>query len=474
MKKTNLTVLIIILIISVFSANAQLKVASILGNNMVLQRNSEIKIWGKSDARMSVSISCSWNKTTITAVANEKGDWIATVKTTEAGGPYTVSIGTIKEKIQLDNILLGEVWLCSGQSNMEMPMQGYSYQPIIGSAEALLYAENQDLRLFTVAKAPSSTPQDICNGKWEVANAESVGKFSAVGYYYARLLHKKLKVPIGIICSSVGGTPIEAWMKSETLVQFPESLNKTSQATKEEQRSSYLYNGMINPIVNYTIKGAIWYQGESNRFRYKYYADLLKAMISGWRNEFSVGDFPFYYVQIAPYAYGDSKALLSAFMRDEQLKAMTMIPKSGMVCTLDLGNELWIHPAEKETVAKRLACWSLSETYGFKGLSYKSPTFKSFEVTDDVVTISFNNAETGLTSYDKNVDCFELAGEDKIFYPATMTKMSNDVRKIQVSCNKVKVPVAVRYAFSNFPKTEGYLFSTTGLPVPSFRTDIDK
>lgn len=269
----------------------------------------------------------------------------------------------------------------------------------------------------------------------------------------------------------MGGTPIEAWMDSKTLTNFPESLKLSEQETKEQNKASYLYNGMINPIVNYTIKGAIWYQAESNRKNYQYYADLLKAMVSSWRNDFGVGEFPFYYVQIAPYSYGDSADSLSAFMRDEQLKAMSLIPNSGMVCTLDLGNELWIHPAEKETVAKRIAGWSLSETYGFKGLQYKSPTFKSFEVKDSIVTISFNNADLGITSFDKNVDCFEVAGEDKIFYPAKMTKMNNDFRKIQVVSDKVKKPVAVRYAYNNFPKTEGYLFSTTGLPVPSFRTD---
>lgn len=471
MKKTNLTVLIIILIISVFSANAQLKVASILGNNMVLQRNSEVKIWGKAEPKMSLKINVSWNKTTITAVANEKGDWITKVKTSEAGGPYTISIESKKEKIQLENILLGEVWLCSGQSNMEMPVLGFPYQPIIGSAEALLQADNQNLRLFTVKKAPMATPQDSCSGNWEVANAESVGKFSAVGYFYARILQQKLNIPVGIICSSVGGTPIEAWMSSKSLDNFPESFKKFTPETREQNRPTHLYNGMINPIINYTIKGAIWYQGEANRNNYKSYADLFKTMVSSWRTDFGVGDFPFYYVQIAPYAYGDSKAPLSGYMRDEQLKAMSIIPNSGMVCTLDLGNELWIHPAEKETVAKRLATWSLSETYNFNGLPYKSPTYKSFEVKDSIVTISFDNAELGVTSFDKNVDCFEVAGEDKIFYPAKMIKMTNDFRKIQVISDKVKNPVAVRYAFSNFPKTEGYLFSTTGLPVPSFRTD---
>lgn len=471
MRTNYFALLIFSIFISVASLNATLNVASVIGSKMVLQRNTEVNIWGNSDPGKSIKICSSWNKYKVTTVSTEKGEWSVKLKTTEAGGPYTISIEMGKEKIQLDNILLGEVWLCSGQSNMEMPIAGFSYQPIIGAGDALLNADNQNLRMFTVKKTPMATPQDTCTGKWSEANAESVGKFSAVGYFYARLLQQKLKVPVGIICSSVGGTPIEAWMSSKTIANFPEAQKRSAASTRDQDKASYLYNGMIHPIIKYTIKGAIWYQGETNRFRYNEYAALLSAMVSNLRTECGVGQFPFYYVQIAPYAYGDSKATLSALMRDEQLKAMSLIPNSGMVCTMDVGSEKWIHPAEKETVAKRLALWSLSETYNFKGLSYKSPTFKSFEVKDSVMTISFNNAENGITTFDKSVDCFEIAGADKVFYPAKMIKMNNEFRKIQVVSDKVKVPVAVRYAFCNFPKTEGYLFSTTGLPVPSFRSD---
>jgi sialate O-acetylesterase len=457
--------------ISGFSANATITVASILGNNMVLQRNSEIKIWGKAESNKKLKITTSWSKTTIAIISDKNGNWMVKVKTGEAGGPYTISIESGKEKIKLENILLGEVWLCSGQSNMEMPMMGFPYQPVIGSAEALFNVDNQNLRLFTVKKSAMASPQNSCNGKWDVANAETVGKFSAVGYYYARLLQQKLKVPVGIICSSVGGTPIEAWMSGKTLADFPELFEKSKKASAEQNRASHLYNGMIHPLVNYTIKGVLWYQGEANRKDYMYYTDLLEAMVRSWRSDFGVGEFPFYYAQIAPYSYGDSNALVSALMRDAQLKAMASIPNSGMVCTLDIGSESWIHPPEKETVAKRLASWALSETYGFKGIPYKSPTYKSMEVKDNVVTISFNDAQYGITSFDKNVNCFELAGADKIFYPATMTPMNNEFRKIQVFSDKVQAPVALRYAFKNYPKTEGYLFSSTGLPVPSFRTD---
>ncbi len=471
MKFNKFSLIVISLTFSFLSVNAQLKLASALGDNMVLQRNTTVKIWGKAVAGQKIAVKTSWNKQETQTTTNQKGDWLLSVKTTEAGGPFSIQIRSVKEKIQLQNILLGEVWLCSGQSNMEMPILGFPYQPVLGSGDALLYADNDNLRLFTVKKAPMATPQDTCNGKWEVANAESVGKFSAVGYFYAKLLQQKLKIPVGIICSSVGGTPVEAWMGNQTLAKFPEVFQRSINQKREQDRASYLFNGMIHPILNYTIKGAIWYQAESNRSNFQYYADLLTAMLENWRDEFGLGAFPFYYVQIAPFSYGDSKAIQTACLRDQQLKAMTMIPNSGMVCTLDLGSEGWIHPAEKETVSKRLSCWALSETYGFKGIQYKSPTFKSFEVKDSLVTISFNNAENGITTFDKSVDCFQIAGKDSVFYPAKMVKMNNDFRKVQLMSDKVKAPVAVRYAFCNFPKTEGYLFGATGLPVSSFRTD---
>ena len=217
---------LISLFIIVLSVKAELKVASVLGNNMVLQRNTEVKIWGKATPAKSLKITTGWNNGVVAAVADEKGNWMTKLKTTEAGGPYTIKIEMGKEKIELNNILLGEVWLCSGQSNMEMPVLGFPYQPVLGSNDALLDADNPNLRLFTVKKAPMSTPQDTCNGKWEVSNAESVGKFSAVGYFYAKLLQQKLKVPVGIICSSVGGTRMEAWMNNKTLANFPEQIGR--------------------------------------------------------------------------------------------------------------------------------------------------------------------------------------------------------------------------------------------------------
>ncbi|MEI7829122.1 MAG: sialate O-acetylesterase [Prolixibacteraceae bacterium] len=448
---------------------SQIKVASVLGDNMVLQRNSEIKIWGTAKSGEKLTVKADWVTGQVSATANDKGNWLVKFKTKEAGGPYSITISSLKEKVVLKNILLGEVWLCSGQSNMEMPMAGFGDSPIIGANDFLLDAENDNIRLYKVTRAVSATPVDTCTGKWSVANAETSSGFSAVGYLYARILQQKLKVPVGVICSSWGGSAIEAWMNHETILPFTEAYARTTQPKSAvHQRASNLYNGMISPLVNYAIKGAIWYQGESNIGNYKDYAALQAAMVANWRKDFGVGEFPFYFVQIAPYWYNNSKANNSALQRDEQLKSLTLIPNSGMACTIDIGEEKNIHPAEKFVVAKRLAYWAFAETYGIKGFNYKSPAYTGMVVKDTLAILTFDNVAMGLSTYGKDVNCFEIAGADSVFYPA---KLAIKTKQANVWSPKVKAPVAVRYAFSNFPVTNGYLYNTAGLPVPSFRTD---
>jgi len=463
-------ILIISLILSFsFGLQAKIKVASLLGDNMVLQRNTEVKLWGKADPNQKLNIVLGWSKEKISTTANEKGEWLVKVKTTEAGGPYSISITSGKETVSIQNILLGEVWLCSGQSNMEMPVAGYGDQPVNGSTDAIMTAGNNNLRLYTVGKLSIATPQDTCKGSWLVATPESVSKFSVVGYFFARILQQSLNIPVGIITTNWGGSRIEAWMKNDLITGFAEAYKQTTQEKSQpNQRASRLYNGMIAPLINYNIKGAIWYQGESNKDNYQDYAALQAAMVKSWRADFGVGDFPFYFVQIAPHIYGNSKATNVAFQREAQYNSMALIPNSGMVSTVDIGEEKSIHPAEKATVSKRLALWALSETYNMKGLPYKSPAYKSMQVKDSVAVISFENAPNGLTTYGKTVECFEVAGQDSIFYPA---KLTINQKQARVYSPKVKVPVAVRYSFCNFSPTPGFLYNTAGLPVIPFRTD---
>lgn len=450
---------------------AEITVASVLGNSMVLQRNTEVKLWGKTNPGESLVVVTGWNRLKTKTVANDKGEWLVKVMTAEAGGPYTITIASKNDKKIIDDVLLGEVWLCSGQSNMEEPIKGYPNQPINGSSEFLMDADNNNIRLFKVLKNLVAAPQDSCGGSWKIASAESVAEFSAIGYLYAKLLQQKLQVPVGIICSSFGGSSIEAWMNDESIAEFPEVLkNATQEMIKPHHRASYLYNGMIAPVTNYSIRGVLWYQGEANINNYNEYPFLQASMVESWRKIFGNGQFPFYYVQIAPYAYGNSKSIRSALQRDAQFKSLSLIPNSGMVSTIDVGNEFEIHPPEKFTVAKRLFALALSNTYGYKGIPNKSPSFKSILIKDSAAVVSFYDAPLGLTSYGKSVDCFEIAGEDRVFYPAKM-KLISYTEGIQVWSPDVKNPVAVRYGYCNYPKTEGYLYNTAGLPVLSFRTD---
>lgn len=459
----------LMLFLIVVSSRSEIKFASILGDNMVLQRNTQVNLWGKSNPNEKLTVTVGWDQKKYTATASATGEWLIKVPTKEAGGPYTITVSSVKEKKSLKNILLGEVWLCSGQSNMEMPLAGFGDQPTLNSNDLIGNANQSNIRLITLKRTSIAQPQDTCVGKWSETNPENAANFSAVAYLYALYLQKQLNVPIGLISSNWGGSRIEAWMSKEVINEYPAALSQTTLAsTPLNHKASQLYNGMIAPLINYTIKGAIWYQGESNIVNYTMYADLMAGMVKGWRKDFKVGDFPFYFVQIAPYNYGDSNNPKSALQRDAQLKAASLIPNSGMISTLDIGEEKCIHPAQKELVGKRLANYSLAQTYNLKGVHYKSPVYKSFSVKDSMIVLTFENSANGLTSFGKKMQCFEVAGSDKVFYPAT-AKISQ--RQVQLVSDKVKAPVAARYAYKNYPTTEGYLFNIAGLPVPSFRTD---
>lgn len=465
--RTKFFILFITLLAFTFS-QAEIHVSSILGDNMVLQRKNEVKIWGTAKPNQKLNITTSWNNVLSNCTCNEKGEWLIKVKTTDAGGPYLITIASQREKIILKNIYLGEVWLCSGQSNMEMPIKGYEDSPVKGMNDFLVDADNKQIHLFTVARNSSNTPQNTCEGKWVIANAESVSDFSAVGYLFAKQLQRKLNIPIGVICSCWGGANIEAWMSKESIEKFPVTLARAQKLTLDQQKPMHLYNGMIYPIINYVIKGTIWYQGEANIGNYKEYVDLMSGLVSNWRSDFGIGNLPFYFVQIAPYSYDNSKDISSALLRDEQQKAGLTIPNTGMVSTIDIGEENNIHPSDKLTISKRLSYWALSETYGIKGINYKTPSVKNIVVKDSTILISFDNIGEGLNSFGGKLDNFEIAGEDRVFHYADAI-ITN--KQVKVWSSQVKAPIAVRYAFHNFPQGKGFLYNVAGLPVPSFRTD---
>lgn len=448
----------------ILSFNAQTKVASIFTNNMVLQQNTEVAIWGTDLPNTTIAIKANWGeKKNIKTASN--GKWKVFLKTSNAGGPYTIEIKGTKI-VSLTNILLGEVWLCAGQSNMEMPIKGFAGQPINGSNEALLKSKNSKIRLFNVKRSFSETPQDTVHGIWEEANPISVSNFSAVAYFYGKILHENLQIPIGLINSSFGGTRVEAWTDETALKakQLELGIQEKKIITLDKNSPSALYNAMIFPLIPYTINGVIWYQGESNRANAIHYEALFKNMIYDWREKWNLADMPFYFVQIAPFEY--NKEQEGAFLREAQLNTYLSTKNTGMAVTLDIGNATFIHPPEKEMVSKRLALWALSKNYGYKGVKFSGPIYKSISIDQDKITVLFNEAEGGVTSFGKELTNFIVAGEDKIFYPA---KATIDRGKLTVFSDKVKNPVAVRYGWENY--FTGNLYNLFGLPASSFRSD---
>jgi len=461
--------MISLLFISSLTLFSQTWMPSFFSDNMVLQQNEEVSIWGKDDPGTNIKISSTWGEETEVKSGSD-GHWKTKISTPDAGGPYSVTIRG-SEVIVLNEVLCGEVWLCSGQSNMEMPVKGYRNQPITGSNEAILHSKNTQLRVFQIDKQPSAVPMDDVKGKWQAAAASTTPNFSATAYFFGELVQEMLGIPVGLIVTSWGGSKAEAWMDRESLKSFPEiSIPDEVPDQRPHQTGTILYNGMIHPFIDYHIKGAIWYQGESNRNKASQYAELFPAMITSWRELWNAGNFPFYFVQISPYGYGSSEETkyATALLREAQLQAMEKVENTGMVVTADIGDCECIHPADKTTVGRRLAYWALAETYGFEGIAYRSPVYKSMEPAEDgKVKISFDHAPAGLTSFGKPLSGFEIAGGDRFFYPAEV--VINRDRTVTVWSKYVPHPVTVRYAFGDC--VEGTLFNIAGLPASPFRTD---
>jgi sialate O-acetylesterase len=646
-----------------------IEIPSVFSNKMVLQQNSDVSFWGKAEANQNVNVTGSWGNSEKTLVKSD-GTFHLKLKTPTAGGPYQVYLQIGDTTIIYKNVLIGEVWICSGQSNMEMPLMGWPPASLVeGSDEEIKNANNEQIRLFTVTHAISMNKEFNCSGSWQQMNSETAANFSATAFYFAKKIYSELKVPIGLIHTSWGGTPAESWADGEHLQQLgdfnniiedvknseeefakykiwlnahrvidvrnanvetrwenlnfdddavpdttfidenwemmklpggwestevgnfdgvvwfrkkvqipdswknkdlilnlgpiddcdrsyvngklvgayekdgfwqtdriykvakelvqtnelviavrvtdtqgggglwgvPEKLNLQFESTKEtislvgewkylpvaeyrEQKffvygvdkndynekpklkfelSAYspttLFNAMLNPLIPYNIKGAIWYQGEANTGNPKQYEKLFPLMIQSWRDNWQIGDFPFYYVQIAPYNYGAQT--FSELLREAQFKSSS-VKNSGMAVTLDIGNPNDIHPSNKKDVGERLGLWALAKTYN-KQVSYSGPVYKSMKIQKDKITLSFDYAKSGLIIKELNGENnFLIAGSDKVFKKA---KVKIDGNKLIVFSDEVKNPAAVRYAFTNI--SEGTLFNKDGLPASSFRTD---
>ena len=449
-----------------------LKLPALVSDNMVIQQSTQINIWGWADKNNKVEIRPSWNNIAISTSSNKEGKWKTTLQTPKAGGPYSIKISNNKETITLENVMVGEVWLASGQSNMEMPVKGYASEPINGNNELILHSKNPKIRMITIKR--NSSPQAVEDfvGSWKEASPNNTGDFSAVAYVFAQKLNRVLDIPIGIIHSSWGGTPVEAWTQKESIdevvtAEEKQTFSYNSNKNKRDQDApSQLFNGMIHPLLNYKIKGVIWYQGESNRNHPKVYQKTFPLMIKNWRQMWNNDRMPFYYVQIAPYGRYDDK-VNSALLRETQLKTLDILDDVGMAVTLDIGEYSSIHPAEKIKVGERLSYWALANDYNIKGIQFSGPVYKSYEIDGDKILLSFDFALMGLSSYEQPLNDFQIAGTDKVFYSAKATLLRNG--KVEVSSEKVSKPKAVRYGWKQYLK--GSLFNTYGLPASSFRTD---
>ncbi len=466
MKRSYFSILIVSLVLLALRGNAAIELPTIFDSNMVLQQQTDAPIWGKATPEKTVEVTTSWNNKTYSTVAGASGKWKLTVETPAAGGPYSITIsdGT---SVKLDNILIGEVWVCSGQSNMQMTMKGLPHQPIKGGNEAIATSKNDQLRLFTVKLEKSLEKKEDFTGDWKECIPGNVADFSATAYYFGRMIQEALGIPVGLISSSWGGTRIEPWISESGVRKFDwvDLPDKNMSEDFSQQTPTVLYNAMIAPMAGYAMKGAIWYQGESNKNEPFKYEKLLPGLADNWREKWNIGDFPFYYVQIAPFDYGAWGGVSSAYIREAMLNVSSQ-PNMGMACILDAGEKTCIHPANKAVVGKRLAYQALAKTYGQEGFVCSGPVLKNMNIEGSVVKLTFDHADYGLTSNGKPLEHFEIAGEDKKFVPA---EAFITPKGVTVFSPQVEAPVAVRYAFKDW--VVGELFNIEGLPASSFRTD---
>ncbi len=472
------------------AARADVKLPGLISENMVIQQKAPVHLWGWADEGETVTVRFVGREASTTA---RNGRWAVTLKPApSAGGPFTLTIAG-KNTITLNNVLVGEVWVCSGQSNMEWPLSA-SFEPQTHIAAAT----NPQIRLLTVPKVRSGAPRDDVAANWQECTPQTVADFSAVGYFFGRDLHKALKVPIGLIDSSWGGTPAEAWTRAAVLEGHPDLRSLTgsyrralsgyytarlnhaaavAKAKAENQpaprepgrpwKPGELYNGMIAPLLPYRIRGVIWYQGESNAGRAAQYRTLFPAMIQNWRDDWNIGTFPFLAVQLAPFMAIQPQPTESSWaaLREAQLHAAKVLPKVGLAVITDVGEENDIHPRKKEPVGARLALAARKLAYN-ENIVHSGPVYRSMRVVGDRAVLSFDHVGGGLEARGDKLTGFAVLGPDNQWVWADAKINGNTV---EVSAPGVSRPVAVRYGWANYPVVN--LWNKDGLPATPFRTD---
>ena len=462
-----------------FSSSAQIELSKLFSDNMVLQQESHVNFWGKAKKNQELIIYTSWSGKIVRTIVKDDGNWEVKIKTPSAGGPYNIQVTCDGETKTINNVLIGEVWLASGQSNMEMTLSGNNREPVNGSLDAIANSNNTKIRFFNVKVKVSDERIDDIEGEWLEANFKNTPNFSAVAYSFAKYLNQVLDIPFGIINSPKDGSVAEAWISPDVLKKITTNKELSYYAKQPHNNPSVLFNGMINAIIPFTIKGVIWYQGEGNSGRYQNYMKLMNGLIKNWRDEWGLGDFPFYFVQLAPNgSLGQGNGTSQAFLREAQLRTMLSVENTGMAVTLDIGSTITNHPPEKLLIGKRLAYWALAKNYGFNGLPHSGPVYESMKVKNNKVYVNFKFAKNGVTSYGKPLIGFEIAGEDKIFYSADASidphwSAGWENRSVLTLSNKnVPNPLYIRYGWKNY--VEGALYNVEGLPASSFRSyDFD-
>lgn len=489
-------------------AQAKIKLPAIIGDHMVLQQGQKNPLWGWADPGEKITVSVDGQSHTTTADA--KGKWKVKIDPLKVGGPYEITIKG-KEAITLKDVLSGEVWICSGQSNMAWTVSSSNDADL-----EIMTANYPKIRLISVPQVGTQEAQDDFVGKWEACSPKTVPKFSAVGYFFGRQLYQTLNVPIGLIDNAWGGSAAEAWVNRKRLEEEPAfkgllerweqtektydhekavanfntRLDKWKMAAKKARaagkplprrprpprnpltgnhRPANIYNGVLHPTIGYGIKGVIWYQGESNASRAYQYRKLFPFMIQNWRDEWKQGDFPFYWVQLADFRAEKSEPADSdwAELREAQTMTMSKLPNTGQAVIIDLGEAIDIHPKNKLDVGKRLARWALAKDYGVK-VVHRSPQYKSMEVKGNKAILTFDHVGGGLDLFDVNTPIgFTIAGADKKFVTASAKIIGKD--KIEVWSDAVAKPASVRYGWADNPILN--VQNKEGLPMTPFRTD---
>ncbi|MDR1477996.1 MAG: hypothetical protein LBJ00_03550 [Planctomycetaceae bacterium] len=443
---------------------ADVKLPDIFASGMVLQRDLPLPIWGIADPQEKITVSVGAQVRTTEAGAD--GRWQVKFDPFKLGKPTTLVIKG-KNEIVLDNVLIGDVWLCSGQSNMQWAMNSHP-----DSKADVPSVNNSNIRLFQVKRETAASPQDQLTPTvvWKAANPESVGNFSSIGYYFGEKLNLELGVPIGLIDSSWGGSRIEPWTSVEGFRSVPSLANladiKLPQKTGNDKPTA-IYNKMIHPMIPLAIRGAIWYQGESNLSDGMQYAEKMKALINSWRKVFDNGELGFYYVQLAPFRYGKTDSTNLPKMWEAQAAVEKQVAQTGMVVINDIGNIKDIHPQHKKVVAGRLAAQALNKTYGKKDIACESPKFAKLTIDDGAAILDFTDVKEFKTRDDKSPDWFEIAGDDSKYHKAVAVIV--DKTKIKLTSEEVKNPIHVRFAWDQI--AEPNLQNESGLQLGAFRTD---